>query len=161
MFSSPTPWSSNDFGCPAVRRSLRCSSATNRWTPRSANSGVSRSPFKHIAFQSVEYAAASVLDRRGGGNRRRGAQYQYLAQARTGRSLLCHRADFLLHGLGIAVAFFQLGVDLRRNPALRSIGFDIFDHLHFGLTETLDQLAGFVRGRMALAGRFDQLAALL
>ena len=53
----------------------------------------------------------------------------------------------------------ELFGDPRRNSALLRIGFDVFDHLDFGLAETADQLAGFDRRRMPFARRFDQLAA--
>ena len=56
---------------------------------------------------------------------------------------------------------FSWSRDLRRNSAFGRIGFDIFDHLDFGLAEISDQLAGLVRRRMAVAGGLDQLAALL
>src|SRR5262249_36939432 len=35
---------------------------------------------------------------------------------------------------------------------------DIFEHLQFGLTITRDQLTGFIRRGMAVAGHLDQLA---
>ena len=75
--------------------------------------------------------------------------------------LLRRRADFLLQVLGVLVAALQLLRYLRRNPALRGVGLDIFDHLDFSLAEIPDQLAGLVRGGMPVAGGLDQLAALL
>ncbi len=88
---------------------------------------------------------------------------QHFAQAQSSRSfllLLRHRADFLLQVLGVLVAVFQLIRYLRRNPAFRRVGLDIFDHLDFSLAEIPDQLAGLVRRGMPVAGGLDQLAAL-
>src|SRR6476469_8056710 len=115
---------------------------------------------EHVAVQGIEGAAALLL---GGGFRKRRRRAEYLAQARTRRSLLLllrHLADLLLHGLGVLVTVLKIVGDLRRDPALRGVGFDIFDHLGFGLAETLDQLAGFSRRRMPFARGLDQLAAL-
>ncbi len=75
--------------------------------------------------------------------------------------LLRHRADFLQHRVGVLVTGLELVADLRRNSAFGRIGFDVFDHLDFGLAEISDQLAGLVRRRMAVARGLDQLAALL
>ena len=55
----------------------------------------------------------------------------------------------------------QLLGDLRRNSAFCRVLLDICDHLQFGLAEIADQLAGFIRRRMPVARRLDQLAALL
>jgi hypothetical protein len=58
---------------------------------------------------------------------------------RPGRSsplrLLRQRADLLLQGLGGLMPGLELVADLRWNPAYRRVGFDIFDHLDFGLAE--------------------------
>src|SRR3981189_23880 len=117
---------------------------------------------EHVAVQGIERAAALLGDSRLRKCRRRA---QHLTQAWACRPslllLLRHGADLRLHFLGILVAVFQLVGYLRRNSALRCVGFDITDHLDFGLAETSDQLAGFIRGRMPVAGRLDQFATLL
>src|ERR1700692_271818 len=124
-----------------------------------------RSSRKHVAVQGVERAAAAFL--RGCRLRQRGRRTQYFAQARTRRTFLLllllqrHRADFLLHALGVLVTGFQLVRYLRWNPAPRGVGFDIFDHFDFGLTEVSDQLAGFFRGGVPITGFLDQFAPLL
>ena len=68
---------------------------------------------------------------------------------------------FFSRGVGVPVAVPQLVCNLRRNSACRRMRLDIFDHLDFGLTEITDQLAGFDRRRMRLAGSLDQPASPL
>jgi hypothetical protein len=75
--------------------------------------------------------------------------------------LLRHRANLLLHKLGVLVASPEFFGDLRRNSAFGQVSVDVFGHLDFGLTEIPDQLAFFARWRVALARSLDQLAALL
>src|SRR6267154_3028189 len=115
-----------------------------------------------VAVQRVERATALLRDSR---LRKCCRRSQHLAQAWASRPslllLLRHVADLRLHFLGILVAAFQLVGYLRRNSALRCVGFDITDHLDFGLTEISDQLAGFIRRRMPFAGGLDQFATLL
>ena len=50
--------------------------------------------------------------------------------------------------------------NLRRYPARRGMGLDIFDHLHLSLREICDQLAGLNGRCVEVAGRPDQPAAL-
>src|SRR5260364_239559 len=63
--------------------------------------------------------------------------------------------------LQVAAFRLQLFCDLLRNAATCSMRFDIFDHLHFGLAEISDQLAGLIRRGLAVARGLDQLAAPL
>src|SRR5258708_39163257 len=115
-----------------------------------------------VAVQRIERAAALLGDSRLRKCRRRS---QHLAQAWASRPslllLLRHVADLCLHFLGVLVAVFQLVGYLRWNSALRCVGFDVFDHLDFGLAKISDQLAGFIRGCMPVAGGLDQFATLL
>src|ERR1700727_411353 len=82
--------------------------------------------------------------------------------SRSSRSpVLRHRTDRLLQGLSVLVANPELVSDLRPKSAFHRVGFDVFDHLDFRPSEIPDQLAGFVRRRVALARSLDQFAALL
>jgi len=74
--------------------------------------------------------------------------------------LLRHGADLRLHFLGILVAVFSAVGYLRRNSALRCVGFDITDHLDFGLAETSDHLQAS-SGTHACRWPLDQFATLL
>src|SRR5260370_20453377 len=131
-----------------------------RWHQERAPPG-GPSSRENVAVQRIEGAAALL---RSGRLRKRRRRAKYFAQARASRSfllLLRHRADLFLHILGILVAILQRVRCLRRISALRGVGFDIFDHLDFGLAEIADHLAGFIRGGMPFAGGLDQLASLL
>src|SRR3984957_7479486 len=120
-----------------------------------------RSSLEGVAAQRIEGTA--LLG--GGSLRKRRRRTQHIAQTRSCGSLLLHLlrhpADLLLHGLGVLVALLQLIGDLRWNPAFLGMTLDVFDHLEFGLAEISDQLASLVRTGMPIAGRLDQLAALL
>jgi hypothetical protein len=82
-------------------------------------------------------------------------------QAGTGGPLLPGRiADLFLDDFGILPARPQLVADLGCDAAIRLVGLDVFDHLEFALAVSDEQLAGFVRRRMAITGGLDHRAAL-
>jgi hypothetical protein len=100
-----------------------------------------------------------VTDRTG---RRSPPQPHQFVRAQTRRRApLCDRANLLLYFLGVPVAVPELVGDRRRNSTLGRIGFEIFDHPDFGVSETCDQLAGFNRRRLAVTRGLDQPATFL
>jgi hypothetical protein len=68
-------------------------------------------------------------------------------------------ADFGPHRLGVLVRSPDPVADIRRNSAVRQIGFHILDYLYFGLGEIRDQLAGYVRPGVARISGPDQAAS--
>src|SRR6202047_2620235 len=159
-----------DHGGANVSTQLPVASATRAaasfiWTLRPVSEPRSdrrrRSSLEGVAAQRIEGTAFLG----GGSLRKRRCRTQHIAQARSCGSLLLHLlrhpTDLLLHGLGVLVALLQLIRDLRWNPAFLGMTLDVFDHLEFGLAEISDQLASLVRTGMPIAGRLDQLAALL